>query len=259
MEMKMRWVPAVAVIGQQILFVVVLLALWQVSPEHIVPSYFFSRPSNIAVSFGRWVVDGTLWDHLATTLVEVFVGTAIGLAWGVVSGIVLGTNRLMSRVFYPFVVLLYSLPLLALAPLFILWFGVDILPKVVLVALAVWFLIFFNTYSGARDLDQDLLAVFRIMGASGPDKFFKLIVPAAMPWIFNGIRVAVPYALSGAVIAEMLVSKKGLGLLLVRSSQISDTAGLYAVLLVIMAVGIVLSQAANALYSWVMRLQGRVI
>ncbi len=245
------------ILGWRVLFVAIVLVLWEIASGPLLPEFYVSRPGAIAARLHEAFVAGTIYPHLGATLVEMVVGFAAGLPVGVVVALVLGAFHFASRVFQPFVILLYSVPLLALAPLFILWFGVGLAPKIVLVALSVFFFVFFNTYTGVRDLDPDLVASVRVMGASWADVFVKVTLPASVVWIFTGIKIAAPYALAGAVVGEMIVSRSGLGLLLMQAAQMNDMAQLYMILLVIMLLGVVVSEVASRTERVVLRRHGR--
>lgn len=244
------WRVAVMVVG---------LGAWEWASDRLIPSFYVSKPSAIATRLYEVFVTGQIFPHLLATFIEIFAGFAIGLPMGLLVGLVLGSWRFGARVFQPFLILLYSMPLLALAPLLLLWFGIGPNFKIVLVAVSVFFFVFFNTFAGARDLDNDLVGSLRIMGASWPDVFIKVTMPASVDWIFTGIKVAAPYALAAAVVGEMLVAHAGLGQLLVRATQMNDMARLYAVLLIIMAIGIVFAEGINRMERLIMRRQGRTL
>lgn len=230
---------------------------WESVSDRLLPAFYISRPSAIVQRATEALIGGSLYPHLTVTVVEMTVGFAIGLPLGIVVGLMLGASSFAARVWQPFIVLVYSIPLLALAPLFILWFGVALMPKIVLVSVSVFFFIFFNTYTGARELDHELVASLRVMGATWREVFWKVTLPASVVWIFTGVKIAAPYALAGAVVAEMLVSRSGLGLLLMQAAQMNDMAGLYFILLVIMALGIVVSDVTDRSERLILRAHGR--
>ena len=131
---------------------------------------------------------------------------------------------------------------IALAPLFILWFGIGIQAKIILTATIVFFLVFFNTYAGVRDTSRELIDIVRLMGARTGQVLWRVVLPSALTAIFVGLRVSVPYALIGAVVGEMMASNRGVGFLLVRATGQFDTAGAFAALFVL----IVISTCFNA-------------
>jgi sulfonate transport system permease protein len=219
----------------------------------LVDRFWTSQPSDIAARLVEWISGGTLWLHLFITLQEMGVGLVIGSVAGVGLGFLLGQNLTLARVLDPFIMAIYSIPKLALAPLFILWFGVGLEPKIVLVSTACFFLLFLNTYSGVRDVDQELLDMIRLMGASQRDLLLKVVLPSASPWILTGLKAAVPYSLIGAVVGEIMASNRGLGYLLVHAQGQYDTAGVFAAIIVLMIMGLVLNEVVNRSESHLLR------
>jgi len=196
----------------QIAVGVALLAFWE-AIGRISGGVWTSRPSLIAARLATWL-HGPLYPHLATTITEVVTGLAAGALLGVLAGLLLGRSPIAAGVLRPIVVAFYSVPLVALAPLFIMFFGLDMLPKIVLVTLVVFFLLFFNTFAGATSVDHDLIAQVELMGSNRREKFQKVVAPACMAWIVGGIKIALPYALVAATTGEMLAARRGLGFLL---------------------------------------------
>jgi NitT/TauT family transport system permease protein len=228
-----------------------LLSGWELTGRFVDPTWI-SMPSLIAARLIRWAGDD-LALHAATTVGEMAMGLALGVPGGVLAGIFLGRSPLLATLLRPIIVALYSVPLVTLAPLLILWFGLDMEPKVVLVAVVVFFLIFFNTFSGVQAIDRELIASFTLMGASRREEFQKLILPAASAWILSGLRIALPYALIAATVGEMIAARRGLGFLVTRSASQIDMTGLYAALIVLMLIGVAIGAAANALEAHVLR------
>jgi NitT/TauT family transport system permease protein len=226
----------------QIVVGVLLLAGWE-AIGRVFGSEWTSRPSLIAVRLAHWL-QGNLYIHLATTLTEVVTGLVAGAALGVLAGLVLGRLPLTSGVLRPIVVAFYSVPLVALAPLFIMFFGLDMLPKMVLVTIVVFFLLFFNTFSGAGSVDHDLIAQVELMGSTPREMFQKVVAPACMAWIIGGIKIALPYALVAATTGEMLAARRGLGFLISDAASQFDMTSLYAALFVLMLLGLAVSEAA---------------
>lgn len=215
-------------------------------------SPWVSRPSLIAARLADWA-QGEIYPHLWASIAELLLGLAIGTAFGVVFGLVLGRSRSLGGILRPIIVGFYSVPLVSLAPLFIMFFGVEMLPKIVLVSIVVFFLVFFNTFSGVEGIDQDLVASLELMGARQRELFVKVVLPASMAWIIGGIKVALPYALVATVTGEMLAARNGLGHVLSQSSQQFDMTSIYAVLVILMALGLVVSEVAARLESWLLR------
>jgi NitT/TauT family transport system permease protein len=206
-------------------------------------SEWTSQPSLIAARLVEWV-QGDLYLHFATTLTEVVVGLVIGSAFGTLAGLLLGRSPVLSVILRPIIVAFYSVPLIALAPLFIMFFGLDMLPKIVLVTIVVFFLLFFNTFAGATSVDHDLIAQIELMGSNRREKFQKVVAPACMAWIVGGIKIALPYALVAATTGEMLAARRGLGWLLSDAAGQFDMTSLYAALFILMLLGLAVSEIA---------------
>jgi NitT/TauT family transport system permease protein len=219
----------------------------------LVDKFWVSRPSDILARLADWVSTGKLWLHLAVTLQEMATGLIIGSIIGVLTGFVLGQSLTFARLFDPFIMAIYSIPKLALAPLFILWFGVGIEPKVVLVATVVFFLVFLNTYAGVRDVDQELLDIIRLMGAGPRDLVLKVVLPSSSAWILTGLKQAVPNSLIGAVVGEIMASNRGLGFLLINAQGQFDTAGVFAAILILMVMGLVINEGVNRAETYLLR------
>jgi len=234
----------------RILLTIAILFGWEIS-GHMVDPTWISAPSLIVLRLVRWAAED-LAAHATTTITEMAMGLSIGLPAGVLAGIFLGRSPLLAALLRPIIVGFYSVPLVTLAPLLILWFGLDMQPKVVLVAVVTFFLIFFNTFSGVQAIDKDLISSFALMGASPREAFHKLILPAAA-WILSGLKIALPYALIAATVGEMIAARRGIGFLITRSASQIDMTGLYAALFVLMLIGVTVGAGANRLESRILR------
>ncbi|HXE22268.1 MAG TPA: ABC transporter permease [Rhodoferax sp.] len=232
---------------------VVLLALWQLLSGRVIKPFWISSPLAIADQLGVWIAGGELWLHVEVTLTETVLGFVFGAIAGIAVGLALGLNRRLAAVLDPFIVALYSLPKIALAPLFILWFGVGLTSKVVLSTFIVFFLVFYNTYAGTLAVEAELVDVLRLMGARPAQIVRKVILPSVVIWIFTGMKVSVPYALIGAVVGEMMASNRGLGYLIQASAGQYDTGGVFAALFVLMIISTVLHGALKLCEQRMMR------
>ncbi len=222
-----------------------ILALWEGASGRVVPEFFISRPSAILRKLSGWVMDGSFFYHAGITASEALLGFLLGATAGLVVGVLLGRSRLLAEVLDPFIMAFYSLPKVALAPLFILWIGIGMTMKVVLTATIVFFLVFLNTYSGVRNVSQELVAIVRLMGANERHILAKVVLPSALTWVFAGLRISVPYALIGAIVGELMASNKGLGALLVAAQGQFDTAGVFAALIGITVLAYLLNLAVK--------------
>jgi NitT/TauT family transport system permease protein len=231
-----------AVLIGRVAVAVVVLGAWQLASGRLVSEFFVSSPSDIVGRLVQLVVTGELWPHLTQTLVEVGAGLLIGVPLGIALGVALGTSQLLSGWLLPYVMALYSLPRVALAPLFIVWFGIGLLSKITMVVTMVLFVIFYNVYQGVRDIDQDLLDVARSFRASRLQTLRWIVLPSLTPWLVTALRLSIGIALIGAVIAELIAASSGLGYYIKLSSNLLDVTGVFAGLAVITAVAIVLDQ-----------------
>jgi NitT/TauT family transport system permease protein len=221
---------------------IALLAGWE-AVGRLHGTQWTSEPSLIVAKLAQWA-QGDLYIHFLTTLTEVITGLFIGSAFGILAGLLLGRSPLLSVILRPIIVAFYSVPLIALAPLFIMFFGLDMLPKIVLVTIVVFFLLFFNTFAGATSVDPELIAQVELMGSTRREKFQKVVAPACMAWIVGGIKTALPYALVAATTGEMLAARRGLGFLLSDAASQFDMTSLYAALFILMIMGVVVSEIA---------------
>ena len=218
------------VIATRVLLVAAVLALWEGVSGRLVDEFWISKPSAVIRRAGTWLADGTIADNLLYTLQSTVYGYVCGSIAGIALGFLLGRVRFLAEVLDPLILAVYSIPKIALAPLFILWFGIGMFSKVVIAAVTVFFLVFYNTYRGAREVDSDLIDAIRIMGANRRQVLIGVVLPSSMVWIFTGLRIAIPYALTGAVVGEIVASNKGVGHMLKVSANTFDTTGMFVML-----------------------------
>jgi NitT/TauT family transport system permease protein len=239
------------IVAAQVGILIVLLVLWQfLVTEASLP--YFSRPTLIAAKLCELLRHGDIYRNISVTLSEIAIGYAIGAVFGLSLGFALGRSRFLSAALQPYIIGLYSIPKIALAPVFIVWLGLGMASKVAVVFVASFFLVFFNTYSGLVSINEELVRLARLMGASWPQTTLRVILPAAADQIFLGLRTAVPYAVIGAVIGEYIGSNEGLGYFILYASQTYDAAGLFSGIIILVAIVFL----ANFGLSW---LESRVI
>ena len=236
-----------AIYGSRFGLLVVLLTVWELSSRYWIDPFWISQPSAIAGVLWEWVVTGYVFVHLWATGQAMIGGLILGSIVGVSGGFLLGRNRFLANVVDPFITGLYSMPRIALAPLFILWFGIDVTPKIMLAAVIVSFLTFKSTFAGVRAVDRELVDVARVMGAGRSTLLRKVVFPSSLAWIFTGLRLAVPYSLTGAVVAEFVAASRGIGWVIRSASGVFNTTVVFAGLFVLMIVGFSLNQMLDAL------------
>ncbi|MFM1654901.1 ABC transporter permease [Brevibacillus sp. B_LB10_24] len=239
----------------RLLLVAIVLLLWEFSAGRFFDKFWTSAPSDILKRLWEWIASGDLFFHLGITSQEMIIGFFIGAVLGAVVGFILGRWSFGAKLLDPFIISIYSLPKIALAPLFILWFGIGIEMKIIFAAMIVFFLVFFNTYAGVKNVDEDLLDSIRLMGATEKQIVAKVIIPSALNWVFVGLKLSVPYALIGAVIGEITASNKGIGFLIQYSAGQFDTAGTFAAVFVLMAISVSLNALLLKLESRLLRWQ----
>jgi len=228
----------------RVIVLAALLAVWQFVPTPAL-RFWVSAPADIVIRLWTWILDGSLWENLEATLAAMALGYAIGTATGVGLGLVFGFLPRLHRVLSPYISALYALPKIALAPLFVILFGIGIASKVALVAITVFFLVLTATLDGVRNVDRDLVRALSLMGATRGEVIRKALVPAALPWIFTGMRIAVRYAFSNTLLAELIASNRGIGFLIEYYSGTFDAAGAYAAILVLVACSVGLTEVLS--------------
>jgi NitT/TauT family transport system permease protein len=225
----------------------VLIALWEIASGRLIDPFFISSPAAVAARLWRWAGDGTLALHAGYTLRATAMGFALGALAGFAVGFALGRSDLAARIFDPYITAIYCLPKIALAPLFLLWFGIGIESKIAMAAAIVFFLVFLNTFAGVRAVERIHLDSVRIMGGGTLDLLRYVVLPSAAAWVLTGLKISVPYALIGAVVSELISSNRGIGFLIGQASGLFDTAGVFAGLVVLALAGVVLNGALKAL------------
>ncbi|MCC7288024.1 MAG: ABC transporter permease [Burkholderiaceae bacterium] len=225
---------------RQALFFAVVVVLWQLLSGPVIDPMFVSNPVDVARQLHEWTMDGTLaraaWETLWVSVLSFAIGTAAGIVIGYVFASWSGLGDLLR----PAMTALYTLPKLVLAPLFILWFGIGFEFRVVFASFIVFFFVYYNTYSGVREVPDDLVKAVRLMGATRTQLALRVIAPSALVWVANGLKISLPYAFTGVIVAEMLAGGKGLGHLLRTSSDQFFAAGTFAALVVILVLALVI-------------------
>ena len=245
---------AVTILLWQILVGVAALAAWQgLVSLRILDPFFVSRPSAIAQRVATWMISGSLWQHLATTLEEAVLGLLIGAAMGISLGFSLARSPFLGRVFDPYIKMLNAVPRVVLAPLFLLWFGLGIWSKVALAVTLVFFVMFFNTYQGVRDADRVLIDNVRMLGATERQLVRHVLVPSALTWIFSSLQTSLGFAMVGAVVGEYLGATRGLGYVISQAEGTFDTTGVFAGMTILGLVVVIVSAGVTRLERWLLR------
>lgn len=232
------------VAGLQLLVLVVVVGGWEVlARTGVIDPFFFSYPSQIASQLWTWVLDGTqagpLWAQVAVTVQEAVIGFVVGVVLGVVCGVALGRVRILSEVFGAYIKVFNSIPRIVVGSILIVWLGLGIASKVVLAAILVFFAVFFNAFQGTREVDRNLVANARILGAGKGQVTRQVVLPSAFTWIIASMHTSFGFALIGAIVGEFLGAQRGLGLLITTAQGTFNPAGIFAAMVIIAVVALI--------------------
>lgn len=239
----------------QLLLGSTLVGIWEYcASSKIVDPFFFSRPSEIFVRVAHWVATGVVWSHLLTTLLEMILSFVIGSCLGAVLGFALATLPIASVLLDPYIRIANALPRVVLAPIFLLWFGLGIWSKVALGVTVVFFIVFFNTFRGVREVDPLLIDNARMLGASRRQLARHVLVPSALTWILSSLHISIGMAIVAVVVGEYLGASRGIGYLIAQAEGVFDTTGIFAgmavLAFVVLLVGAVVSRMERYLLRW---------
>jgi NitT/TauT family transport system permease protein len=249
----------------QILVLMVLLAFWYVStsPTLLPPFYFneanqaaflFGEPQKVLLRIWDWFAGGAIYEHLFVTLVETVLAFVIGTVLGVGVGLWLALVPQAAAIFDPYIKAANSMPRVILAPIFGVWFGLDMGSKIALGVTLVFFIVFFNVYQGVREVSPVVLANARMLGANRRQLLRSVYLPSAMSWVFSSLHTAVGLAFVGAVVGEYLGSSRGVGYLILQAEGVFDINTVLAGIAVLTAFALLLdvlvSVIENRLLVW---------
>jgi NitT/TauT family transport system permease protein len=229
--------------------------LWEVASGRWIEPFLISSPSRVFFSLIENIQTGTLIEHSWVTFKEIGLGFPLGAIAGIATGYLFGRSRLLAEIFEPIIIALYGIPRTALAPLFIVWLGIGIWSKVGVVFLLTFFLNFFNTYAGMKQMDQEYIDLARIMGAKRWKLTFKVILPAVSPYILTGFKTSIPFAIIGAIVGEFIAATEGLGFFIRLSAGVFKTADVFAGITVLMLMVVIMNKIADLIERYVLRWQ----
>lgn len=219
-------------------FVVVMIA-WEFLLEPLgVEEFVLPRPTQIVASLAGQLADPLFWNHLWVTLKESLAGYLIGVVAALVLGTLISQIRLVERTLMPYIVAFQTVPKVALAPLFVVWFGFGLTSKIVMAAVISFFPMLVNVIEGLRSADPDRIQMLTVFGASRAQVFRLVRLPTALPFIFAGLDIGIVFAILGAVVGEFIGAKEGLGYLLLQTNYNFDISGMFAVLVVLSVLGL---------------------
>ena len=232
--------------GPAIAAVMALLLIWQgASTSGLVPGYMLPSPVDVVRAF--WSERALLWENSVITLQEAFIGLALGVALGFVFAVLMDAFDVLYRAFYPVLVLTQTVPTVAIAPLLVLWFGYEMLPKIILIIVSTFFPVTVGLLDGFRSADKDAMGMLRSMGATRGQIFRYIKCPSALPQFFSGLRIAAAYSVVGAVISEWLGGFGGLGVYMTRVKKAFAFDKMFAVIFLISAISLALMALVDLL------------
>lgn len=232
-------------LATQLVAVSAAMIIWELVPRYVLgrtSQFFFPPFSSVLTEFARLVQAGILPQAAAVTLTRTLAAIAIGLVAGTLVGLAMESSRWMKWFFGPIIVLGYPVPKVAFIPIFVLWFGIDDLSKILLATLATFFPIAIATHSAARGVRQSIRWSALTLGAGPVRMFFAILLPATVPGIMSGLQIAVPFAMIVVVVSEMTSSGGGLGNMLTIASRNFQVAAQFSVLFTLMAIGLFLEK-----------------
>jgi NitT/TauT family transport system permease protein len=236
----------------RVLFAVVWLGSWELTTRiGWVDKFFFAQPSEIALRLWTWFTEGTvlgpLWEQVLVTMEETIGGFVVGSILGIVVGVSLGRSRLLSDVLGVYIKAANSIPRVVLGALFAISLGLDIRSKIATAAVLVFFVVFFNAFQGVREVDRNLLANARILGADSRRLTTEIIIPSAMSWIIASLHTSFGLALVGAVVGELFGATQGVGELIYSAKNLFDANGVFAGMLLLAVLALVAEALITAL------------
>jgi NitT/TauT family transport system permease protein len=272
----------------QILICAIVLSIWQwgyqlhgrfpwLVPDMLDP-YFISKPSEIFEQFlilscfkskhgvfNGWFngdfakcmahSENNLWIATGVTLKNTFFGFVTGVTSGFAAGLILGRSDRLSAIFQPFITAINSIPRIALAPIIVLAFGIGDTSKIVTSWIVVVFLVFYNTFEGARSIDEGYINAARLLGASEWQITRTVVIPSTMAWVFASLTPAISFALIGVIVGEFIGAEQGIGRLIIESEARGEASGMMVAVTILMLVGVVLATFIRRLQAYLLRWQ----
>ncbi|MCQ9162665.1 MULTISPECIES: ABC transporter permease [unclassified Arthrobacter] len=254
MTLRKTWIW----VGRALLAVVVIGGWQWFTAVGLVDKFFFGQPTEVWNSLVRLFTEGTafgtIWENLWITVQEALGGFVVGTLAGVILGILLGSNRYLSDVVGPYIRIVNSIPRIVLGSIFIVAFGLGMGPKVLLAAVLVFFVVFFNAFQGVREVDQNLISNVRVLGASPLQVAMHVTIPSAMTWIIASLHTAFGFAIIGALVAEVLGAQHGVGLIITQAQGTFDPNTVFACMVIIAVVTLgaeyLISLLEHSLLKW---------
>ncbi|HKW73061.1 MAG TPA: ABC transporter permease [Candidatus Dormibacteraeota bacterium] len=246
------------VVGLRILVAVVAIGAWELTTRvGIVDKFFYGQPSGIARQLWIWITEGTalgpLWEQVVVTMEETVGGFLVGSILGVIFGVVLGRIRLLAEVFSVYIKAANAIPRVVLGALFAISLGLDLKSKIATASVLVFFVVFFNAFQGVREVDRNLIANARILGADDRRLTVEVIIPSALSWILASLHISFGLALVGAIVGELFGATAGVGELIYSAQGNFNTNGVFAGMVLLAAMALLAEALFTALENRIVR------
>jgi NitT/TauT family transport system permease protein len=253
-----------SVAGLRLLLGGVILGAWELSTRlGWIDVFFWSQPSAIAAKLWIWIIQGTdlgpLWDQVLVTMQETVGGFIVGSILGIIFGVALGRSALLADVLGPYIKGFNAIPRVVVGALFAVALGLDIRAKIATAAVLVFFVVFFNAFQGVREVDRNLIANARILGANDRRLTTEILIPSALSWIVASLHTSFGLALVGAVVGELFGATQGLGELIYSAKNNFDTAGVFAGMALLAAMALVAEALITALENRLIKWRPQVV
>ncbi len=220
-----------------LIIMITMISIWQVfSNKGIINILYFSSPKEIVKDLIEIFSTGYIFPHIGVTFYAAFMGLIYGLVFGTIAAFIVGNSKLLEQIVEPVLVAINGVPLLALGPLFVFWFGIGIKSKIVMATITVFFRVFFNMYAGFKDVDIQLIQTLQLMRANKMQIITKVIMPSGIPWLLASLKASVGAASLGAIIGEYLGSSSGLGWVIQTASGYYNITRVISCIIVLMAI-----------------------
>lgn len=233
-----------------IILLIAFVIIWQIlADKEMINPLFFSSPKAVWADIVEMFSTGYIFPHIGITLYAAFLGLFYGIVFGTLTALIVGNNKVLAHILEPIFVGIHGLPLLALGPLFVVWFGIGIKSKIFMATISVFFLVFFNIYAGFKDVDIQLIQTLKLMRATKIQIMMKVILPSCVPWLIASLKAGVGAAVLGAIVGEYLGATAGLGWVIQMAGGYYNITRVIACVILLMIIMFIL----NAVVSWIDR------
>ncbi len=245
--------------GARVLTLVIVVGGWQLlTAEKVIDPFFFGQPTGIVTQLKNWVQSGTeygsLWLQIWVTMKEALLGFLYGVIAGIFFGVLLGQVPFLADVLGPYIKVMNAIPRIVLGSIFVVWLGLGSSSKILLAAVLVFFVVFFNAFQGVREVDRNLINNARVLGASRLAIVRHVVIPSALTWIIASLHVAFGFSIIGAIVGEFLGATQGLGLVIASSQNHFNPDGVFAAMLIIAVIALtaegLIGQLERRLLAW---------